>query len=221
MNKMEQLELEKLLEAGFYALGVEFSRRKYGEEIRVASEVDDQFEDMSVKKARPKKDDPKYLAKRLLAEFGLTKSYNKLTEDQRHVYEESVPFFKRKAETLDGMFSLDYCVYSTKTLDNYEAHADELIEQRKILAETIDIDLNLPKGKLGLASITTYFDSYPKQADDTFVTKKDLEEIFEEIPEFVSKMDRKLTALKESDLTLYDPKKIYQAVMDFFSTEGE
>ncbi|MBW2981699.1 hypothetical protein KY343_02355 [Candidatus Woesearchaeota archaeon] len=217
---MKQLELEKLLEAGFYALGVEFSRRKYGEEIRVASEVDDQFEETSVKEAERKNASFKTPEGGLLAALGLYAGRDELTEDQKHVFDEAVPFFKRKAEILDGAFIVDYRVYAEETMDNYEPNADEIIRDGKILGEMIDVHLNVPGKELMLASITTYFDGYPEQEDDTFVrivyTKEELDRIFEDnVPELVSRIDIKLKSMKGSVQKEYDPKSIYQGVMDF------
>jgi len=219
---MEQLELEKLLEAGFYALGVEFSRRRYGEEIRVASEVDDQFGETSVKEAERKNASFKTPEGGLLAALGLYAGRDELTEDQKQVFDEAVPFFKRKAQLLDSAFIVDYRVYAAETLDNYEPNADKIIRGGKILCEMIDIHMNVPGKELMLASITTYFDDYPKQEDDTFVrvvyTKEELDRIFDNnVPELISRIDVKLKSMKESVQKEYDPKAIYQAVMDFLA----
>jgi len=45
---MIKLELETMLEAGFYALGINLRERLYAEDISLGADIDDQYGEMSV-----------------------------------------------------------------------------------------------------------------------------------------------------------------------------
>ncbi len=117
---MIKLELEKMLEAGFGALGVDFSKREYFENIKMGAEVDDSL----VGEMKPWHD----------AE-GFVDYLMNVTEYQLDSEFEGL-FFRRAARNCRG-FHISYEVVSVEHLQAYEKEADRIIREDKIEEQAI------------------------------------------------------------------------------------
>ncbi len=122
---MKKTPLEALLEEGLQAMNKSLGRRVYYEEIMVGSDIDDEHGNDTVENY-PKTDDEGWLRNP-----GLN-----LSSYQQDVADGHVPFYRRSAETPSGLI-LDYEVFSSEKLSSYDQHADRIINEGKISAESI------------------------------------------------------------------------------------
>jgi len=200
-SQMEQLELERLLEAGFYALGVEFSSRMYGEEIKLGSEIDDQTGPISIQDVKELQEKAKSPEERCLIDLHLMDA---LSNPQKDVYKNLIPFFRRRSDLFDELFVI-YQVFSEEELSDYESNADRIIKEGKIASEHIiiinsinqlvaNLDINRSCGKISDACAGP---------DYGYEWAKD--------PEIKEWFD----IIKRLEGKPYDPKEVYKAVMDF------
>jgi len=199
---MIKLPLEQLLEAGLFALNAELGRRIYGEEILAGASVDDELGKSSIDKFRE------------ILEHGTPEQKlfaalsSDLSEEQHCVFNDNIPFFKRISGEYNR-FQIEYYVYSKEKSDNYELNADNLINQDKIESEIVYISSNRIPRHDGFVNITFISikdgKNYPELIEsdflDAFSTKAD------------SKM-KLLDALSEKD---YNPKEVYEAVINLIS----
>jgi predicted DNA-binding ArsR family transcriptional regulator len=198
---MIRLGIEALLGAGFYILGAEFSPRMYGEDIKLASNIDDVAGKTSVKDMEDKAEKVEG-AQRV---FHMFEAGDKLSDYQQEVYGGTVPFFKRTAEL--GLFKIIYTAEAEEH-EEYRDKADQLIRDGKAHTQYVEIECNnTPLIFLTISSETgkvIYGDTLEGNAED----------ILGMYPENVV---RKLPILKKLHNKKCDPMETYKAIMDFIT----
>ena len=193
---MLKLELEKLLEAGFYALEVEFGRRIYGEEFITGATVDDAIEPISredmEKSLKPYPETMDDLIEESL-------KLRELSGSQGLGYHGKPPFFVRQS-VVHNEFYIIYTAESTEEVNSYEKEADRLIREGKILEEMIIIRTTDPEGPMA-CFICSRFPKPP-----TVTSRADS----------INGLDPlKMEKLVGLNGTPYNPQEVYQAIMDF------
>jgi len=136
------LELEALLEGGLYALGIDFKPRQYGEDIRMGVSIDDALGEQTVEEGyRPKPGED--------MRNWVLRTSNDLTEYQQEwgadALDGEFPFFFRESGINNGVL-LHYIVCTSEDMP-FAEKADDIVKERKIRFESLDIAISHPKLK--------------------------------------------------------------------------
>lgn len=132
------LELEAMLEGGLYALGVEFKPRQYGEDIRMGVSIDDALGEQTVEGSLLRREEG-------VAVF-LMRQEKDLTAHQLAWQDDALdgnfPFFFRGSEIYNGLL-LHYTVRTSEEM-SYAEKADDIVKERKIIFEHLEILIPVP-----------------------------------------------------------------------------
>jgi len=206
---MVQLELERLLEHRLSELGVSLCRRVYGEEFVSGAAVDDHFGEISVAEYRRQitVNELYEVEEKFRTANELSK---KLSDTQKTVEFECVPFFRRKSQPVNG-FVVTYDVFSTEKFGSYEGKANSLITEGKINVQFIDIDKENGKGIVTLELTDKVAVMYFGPLFSSSLS----EEKLKELAELQGVEPYKFDILMRLDGQMFDPKKVCEAINQF------
>jgi hypothetical protein len=196
---MIKLDLEKFLEAGFYAMKIPFSERQYGEDIRLGSQVDDTLTGDTVEGRKKEAKGAISNEERLVLNIFAA---GELTKEQGYVFSDTVPVFRRIAEAHD--IKVIYDLITGEKHDEYRPVADELISEGKADQESVEILIrDMPVVKILVGS-------HPNMVIPGVNPESDKAQAI--LGKMITNRLKDLQALHDQD---YDPWKVYSAVMDF------
>jgi len=128
---MELLPLEKLFPERFAELGIQWSDRRYFEDIEEKAKFDDRSSEITAEQVRQAARTGYFLQ-------GLDRDEIYFSPEQVLYAGNAIPFFRRRSANHNGLIVI-YDVYSTEDLQRYRDQADQIIREGKIAEQFVSI----------------------------------------------------------------------------------